>query len=164
MAKPYPAQPRISPATPEAQFRSFIAKFDPAQQKLIRAVRNTLKKRLPAANELVYDNYNFFVIGYSHTERPSDSILSLVADANAVRIAFPYIGTRLPDPHKLLIGSGVSNRALRLESAKEVQRPEVEALISAAAQLCKPPLSIKGKGRLIIRSVSAKQRPRRKGR
>ena len=26
-----------------------------------------LRKRLPAANELVYDNNNFFVIGYSST-------------------------------------------------------------------------------------------------
>jgi hypothetical protein len=29
-----------------------------------------LRQRLPTANELVYDNYNFFVIGYSSTERP----------------------------------------------------------------------------------------------
>lgn len=164
MAKSDSAQRRTKTATPEAQLRSFIEKFDPAQQKLIRAVRNALKKRLPAANELVYDNYNFFVIGYSHTERPSDSILSLVADANAVRIAFPYIGTRLPDPQKLLTGSGSMNRALRLESAKELQRPEVEELISAAIGLSKAPLSVNTKGSLIIRSISAKQRPRRKAR
>lgn len=164
MAKLNPAQSRTSTVTPEAQLRSFIEKFDPVQQKLIRAARNALKKRLPAANELVYDNYNFFVIGYSHTERPSDSILSLIADANAVRIAFPYIGSKLLDPHKLLKGSGSMNRALQLESAKELGRPEVEELISAAVGLSKAPLSVNTNGRLIIRSVSAKQRPRRKGR
>ncbi len=42
----------------------------------IRAVRRALRKRFPTATEIVYDNYNFFVIGYSPTERPSDSIIS----------------------------------------------------------------------------------------
>ena len=36
---------------------------------LIRSVRKLLRERLPTANELVYDNYNFFVIGYCSTDR-----------------------------------------------------------------------------------------------
>jgi hypothetical protein len=38
-------------------------------------VRSAVRKRFPTANELVWDNYNFFVIGYSPTERPTDSIV-----------------------------------------------------------------------------------------
>ena len=49
-----------------------------------------MRKRLPTANELVYDNYNFFVIGYSPTERPSDSIFSIAARANGVGLCFIY--------------------------------------------------------------------------
>jgi hypothetical protein len=120
-----------------------------------------LRKRLPAANELVWDNYNFFVIGYSPTERPSDSILSLAAGANGVGLSF-YRGATLPDPHGILLGSGGQNRFNRLESAKTLARPEVEALIAAAADQVRVPLPSSGRGRLIIRSVSAKQRPRRK--
>ena len=62
---------RVPKTTPDAQLRSFIAKFDARNQSLIRAVRRALRKRLPTATELVYDNYNFFVIGYSPTPRPS---------------------------------------------------------------------------------------------
>ncbi|HLY59248.1 MAG TPA: hypothetical protein VKV95_00635 [Terriglobia bacterium] len=146
----------------ELQLRGFIDKFDAKNQGVIRAVRKALRKRLRGANELVYDNYNFFVIGYSPTERPSDSIVSLAAGANGVGLSFPYCGSRLPDPHKLLLGSGTQNRFIRLESAAVLARPEVEELIVAAVRLGKAALSAKGKGKLIIRSVSAKQRPRRK--
>ena len=150
-----------APAEPEAELQTFIEKFEPKNQDFIRTVRRALQKRLPSANELVYDNYNFFVIGYSHSERPSDAILSLVADHKGVRIAFPYIGTRLPDPHNMLQGSGAQNRFIAINSAEELKRPELEALIRAAVDLSKaPPPGAKAK--LIIRSVSPKQRPRRK--
>jgi hypothetical protein len=41
-------------------------------------------------------------------------------------------------------------------------RPEVEALVAVAVAQAKTPLPATGRGKLIIRSVSAKQRPRRK--
>jgi hypothetical protein len=147
---------------PESQLQRFIEKFDPEHQQLIRACRKALQRRFPRANELVYDNYNFFVIGYSPTERPSDTIVSLAAGANGVGLAFPYCGSRLPDPNKLLLGSGSKNRFIRLESAKVLTQPEVKALIGAAVNLAKASLPVNGRGRLIIRSVSAKQRPRRR--
>ena len=153
---------RTSSGSAEAQLRSFIGKFEPKNQALIRSVRNALRKRLPSANELVYDNYNFFVIGYSSTKRPSDSIVSLAAGANGVGLSFPYSGATLPDPQKLLLGSGTQNRFIRLESVKVLARPEVQALIAAAIARAKAPLATSGRGKLVIRSISAKQRPRRK--
>ncbi|MGA2967057.1 MAG: DUF1801 domain-containing protein [Terriglobales bacterium] len=145
---------------PEGQLRSFIDKFEPKNRTLIRAVRKALQKRLPSANEVVYDNYNFFVIGYCSTERPSDCIVSIAAGANGVGLSF-YHGADLPDPHKILLGSGSQNRFIRLESAEALRRPEVEALISAAVAQSKTPLPSSRRGKLIIRSISAKQRPRR---
>jgi len=119
-----------------------------------------MRQRLPTANELVYDNYNFFVIGYCATERPSDCIVSIAAGANGVGLAF-YYGSKLPDPHKLLLGSGSQNRFIRLPSIKVLADPRVKALITSAVEQAKTPLAKTGKGKLIIRSISAKQRPRR---
>jgi hypothetical protein len=51
--------------------------------------------RFPTANELVHDNYNFFVIGYSPTERPSDAIVSMAARANGLGLCFIH-GAKLP--------------------------------------------------------------------
>ena len=138
----------------------FISKFEPRTQTLLRSLRRSLRRRLPGAFELVYDNYNFFVIGYGPTERPSDAILSIAAGASGVGLCFIH-GARLPDPKKILLGSGKQTRFTRLTSARDLARPEVEALIAHAVARARVPFT----GRrisLVIRSVSKKQRPRRK--
>jgi hypothetical protein len=145
----------------EGQLNAFIEKFDAENRRLITSCRKALRKRFPTANELVYDNYNFFVIGYSPTERPSETIVSMAAGANGVGLCFIQ-GARLADPKKILLGSGKQTRFIRLESAAVLNRPEVEELIAAAIAQSKTPLAAGGRGQLIIRSVSAKQRPRRK--
>lgn len=147
-------------ANAEAQLGAFIRKFSPTDQRLIRAVRRALRKRFPTANELVYDNYNFFVIGYSPTERPSDAIVSMAARANGVGLCFIH-GATLPDPKKVLLGSGNQTRFIRLDSVAVLERPEVRALVTAAIAQARAPLPAAGSGKLIIRSVAAKQRPRR---
>jgi hypothetical protein len=156
-----PAKSNAGAASAEAQLRSFIEKFEPKDQRLIRAVRSAVRRRFPTANELVWDNYNFFVIGYSPTERPTDSIVSIAARANGVGLCFIH-GAGLPDPKSLLVGSGKQTRFIRVESASLLTHPDVEALVAAAIDRAKTPLPTTGRGRLIIRSVAAKQRPRRK--
>lgn len=156
-----PAKSATSLVDAEKQLQSFIDKFEPKHQVLIRAMRKVLRKRMPSANELVWDNYNFFVVGYSATERPSDSIVCIAAAANGVGLSF-YRGATLPDPQKILLGSGAQNRFLRFESAKTLALPDVAALIDAAIAQAKIPLPAAGKGKLIIRSISVKQKPRRK--
>jgi hypothetical protein len=143
-----------------AQLAEFIAKFDPRVAKLIRSCRAAARKRLPTANELIYDNYNFFVIGYCSTDRASDCIISLAANASGVTLFF-YYGAHLPDPAKILLGGGNQVRYVRMESAATLARPEVEALLRAAIERAKNPLPETGRGRLIVKSISAKQRPRR---
>jgi hypothetical protein len=156
------AVPVTSPrADAERRLKTFIAKFEPAHQRLIRSARTILRRRLPTAHELVYDNYNFFVIGYGPTERPSDSILSIAAAANGVGLCFIQ-GAKLDDPHNFLQGSGKQTRFLRLETAGVLDRPHVRSLISAAVAASRAPFPESGRGNLIIRSVSAKQRPRRR--
>ena len=145
----------------EKQVESFIAKFDAENQALIRATRKALRRLLPTANELIYDNYNFFVIGYCPSERPSECIVSIAAAANGVGLSF-YHGSTLPDPHKLLLGSGSQNRFVRLESAATLARPEVQALVAAAVAQAKVPLPAQGHRKVIVRSISGKQRSRRK--
>jgi hypothetical protein len=148
-------------ANPEALVREFIDKFDPENRVLIRAVRGALRKRFPTAYELAYDNYNFFVLGYSPTERPSDAILSMAAGANGVGLCF-LRGAKLPDPKRVLLGSGNQTRFIRVPSVEVLSRPEVKALFGAAVAQSAAPFRRAGKPTLIIRSISAKQRPRRK--
>jgi Domain of unknown function (DU1801) len=156
--EPDPAQ---SPAEAEQQLKGFIAKFEPKHQTLIRAVRKALRRRFPTSYELAYDNYNFFVLGYGPTERPSDCVVSMAAAANGVGLCFIQ-GAKLPDPDKILQGSGKQTRFLRVESIDVLARPEVEAMFAAAVGISETPMPASGRCKLIIRSIAAKQRPRRK--
>lgn len=115
-------------ADAETQLSAFIFKFDAKDQRLIRAVRLAVRRWFPTANELVWDNYNFLVIGYSPTERPSDSIVSIAARANGVGFCFVH-GAALSDPKRIPLGSGTQTRFIRLDSVGVLARLEVEALI-----------------------------------
>lgn len=153
--------PKAKSTDPEEQLRTFIDKFEPKHQAVIRAARKALRKTFPTATELAYDNYNFFVIGFGPTERPSDCIVSIAAAANGVGLCF-IRGASLPDPAKVLLGSGKQTRFVRLPTAAVLRQPAVQRLLAMAADRSKTPLPASGRGRLIIRSVSPKQRPRRK--
>jgi hypothetical protein len=148
-------------AAAERQLDGFIAKFDPDNQKLIRAIRKGLQKRFGGCVEFAYDNYNFFVLGYGPTERPSDAIVSMFAGTNGVGLCF-IRGVGLPDPTRVLTGSGNQTRSVHLDSAAMLARPDIEALVAAAKSRSRIPVASRGRTTLVIRSVSAKQRPRRK--
>ena len=150
----------VSAESPDKQVADFIAKFDSRVAKLIRTSRAALRKRFPTANELVYDNYNFFVIGFGTTERSSDCLVSLAANASGVNLNF-YYGATLPDPGKILLGSGNQNRFIRLERAADLAKPEVAALIDAATVQARTPLRASGQRLTIVRAVAATQRSRR---
>jgi hypothetical protein len=147
--------------SPAKQIAGFIAKFDDANAKLIRAARAAMRKRYPTATEIIYDNYNFFVIGYSPTARPSDAIFSIAAAANGVGIAFLQ-GATLKDPDGLLQGSGKQNRFLRLKSAATLSEPAVASLMQAAVVQSPVPFPSSGRGSTIVKSISSKQKPRRR--
>lgn len=136
--------------TPEAQLRSFNGRFDPQHQKFIRSIRAAVRKRFPTANELAYDYSKFFVIGYSPTDRGIDSIVSIAARADRVELYFNH-GPKLPDPKKLLRGSGKQTRFVRVEAVKQLKHPDVEAFIAAAINHSRVPLP-RGKGSLIIKT------------
>ena len=146
--------------TPEAQLRAYIDKLDPKNQKLFRSVRAAVRKRFPTANELAYDYKTFVVIGYSPTDRGIDSIVAIAGRATGVFLYFSQ-GPQLPDPKRILLGSGKETRFVRVEAASQLAHPDVEALIAATIDQARIPLPSTGKGSLIIKSDGAKK-PRRR--
>lgn len=146
--------------TPAALLRVLFEKFDAKDQKLIRSVRSAVRKRLPTANELVYDYKTFFVIGYSPTDQPTDGIVSIAARPDGVRL-YLMQGPQLSDPKKLLMGSGKQTRFIRVEAARQLAHPDVEALIAAAIDRARVPLATDGRGELVIRTFAGKQLRRR---
>jgi hypothetical protein len=138
-----------------------MARYRPDVVKTARAALAAIRKQLPGTAEMVYDNCNALVIGFSSSERPSDAILSIGLYPRWVNLYFLQDATDLPDPDGLLRGSGNFVRSVRLTSADDIQNPAVRALITEAGTRADPPIDPTRRKRLTIRAVSAKRRPRK---
>jgi hypothetical protein len=150
--------------TPREQLDAFIDRFTPEVAKLARRALVKMRKLTPGSLELVYDNYNALAIGFCPTERAGDGIFSIALFPPHASLFFLQ-GAKLPDPTKRLRGSGNVVRHIVLEDIAIFEEPDVRRLIDVALARAKVPLDAKQKRRLIIKSIAAKQRPRRpKGR
>src|SRR3954449_800672 len=98
---------------------TFLARFSPAIAAVAKSARGKLRRRLPGAIQMVYDNYNALVIGFCPTDRPSDAIFSIAVYPRSVALCFLQ-GAGLPDPNHLLKGSGTVARHVVLESASDL--------------------------------------------
>src|SRR3954462_15131571 len=144
----------------EAELDSFIDKFTPEVAALTRALIDKMKARVPGAVIMVYDNYNALAIGFGPSEKAGQAVLSLAVFPKWVTLCF-LRGKGLPDPAGLLKGEGSRVRHVRLDPPERLDLPEVQALISEALARAEPPFDPAAEPRLIIKSISAKQRPRR---
>lgn len=146
----------------EAEVRSLVARFAPAHQRLIGAMRRRLRKRLPTAHEVVYEyrNLGAVVISFSPNEHGYEGVFGIRASADGVRLYFNR-GKELADPEKLLQGSASQVRWIHLEGASTLARPAVACLVDEAIARNRVPFARTGRGPVVIRSTSAKQRPRR---
>jgi len=150
------AQSAVARRSAEAELRRLIAKFAPAHQRLIGAMRRRLQKRLPTAHEVVYEYRDCFVISYSPSERGYEGVLAIRGSADGVKLYFNQ-GKGLPDPEKLLRGSA-NARWIHLEGASTIARPAVARLMDEAIARNRVPFARTGRGPVVIRLTSAKQR------
>jgi hypothetical protein len=119
-----------------------------------------MRSYLPGANELVYDNFNALAIGFGPSERASEAIFSIALYPRWVSLFFLQ-GAGLPDPSRILQGTGTAARHLILKSPDTLDEPAVQILIEQALLHAAVPIDPTRPSRLLIKSVSEKQRPRR---
>lgn len=147
-------------ASTKSQVDAFIAKYSPTVAREFRAARKLVRTYFPRGYELVYDNYNALGCGYSTRPTSSGVVISVVAYPRWVTLFF-FHGTDLPDPEKLLQGSGRRIRSLRLQPFALLRTEAVRTLLSHATAPHGKLLAAEPGLRTIIKLVSAKQRPRR---
>jgi hypothetical protein len=144
----------------QRQLDGFINKFTPEVAALASALLDKMMARVPGATILVYDNYNALAIGFGPSDRAGEAVLSLAVMPRWVTLCF-LRGAGLPDPEHLLNGDGSRVRHIRLHAAEAFDEPGVQDLIGIALDRCEPPIDPARSQKLIIKSISAKQRPRR---
>jgi hypothetical protein len=146
----------------EAQLDGFLARFTPEVEDLARQLLGRMRELVPGANILVYDNYNSLAIGFCADDKPSHAVVSLAVFPRWVTLCFLF-GKGLPDPDNLLSRGGSRVRHVRLHHAQAIEDPGILALIEEAIARSEPTFDSASGQRLVIRSVSEKQRPRRPG-
>ena len=145
--------------TPQEQLDGFIGKFAPDIAATIRRAVAMVSARLPGATIQVYDNYNALAIAFGASEKRQSIVCSVAGYPRWVSL-FLSNGPTLPDPEGLLEGEGNTVRHVKLIGDR-MNSPAVAALIDAAAASVATPIDPAGEGRLVIKSISARQRARR---
>jgi hypothetical protein len=147
-------------ASPARQLEGFLARFSPGVRSIARPVLAAMRRRLPGAFELVYDNYGVLAIGFGPTERPSEAVFSIAIYPRCVNLGFIF-GAELDDPKGILLGHGNQFRHVHLPSAATLDEPDVKALMDQAIEAADTPFRHHRRRQVIIRLISAKQRSRR---
>jgi hypothetical protein len=147
--------------SPERELAGFIKKFTPEVAAQAHDALDRMRRRLPGAIELVYDNYNALAIGFSPTEKTSDAIFSIALYPRWVSLFFLQFGVDLPDPKKLLKGAGTKVRHIVLDPPAILDEPAVKTLMTHALKRSSLAFDETQPNRIVIKSISPKQRPRR---
>jgi hypothetical protein len=96
--------------------------------------------------------------GYSFTGRPSDACIHIAVYARWVNLGFNR-GSQLPDPERLLQGTGNWVRHIRIASAEDLKAPAIRSLVKAAVQNATYPDSKTApQPTSIVRAVYARRR------
>lgn len=157
-AKPT-TQTAVERRAAEAQLRTLLATFAPDSIRQIAAVRRALRKRLPTAHEVVYEYRDCCVISVSPTAQGYEGVFAIRASADAVKLYFNQ-GKGLPDPAKVLQGSGGQARWIETKGAATLARPEIAALIEKAIARNRVPFEATGRGSVVIRETTASKKTR----
>ena len=112
---------------------AFLDALPPDTRQLVLALRDVVRRTAPHAEEsLLWGS-----LSYHRPQvggRVKGAVCQIVAKDGQVRLDFIH-GIRLADPCGLLQGDGVSKRFVPIGAAADAERPEIVALLRAAAAL-----------------------------
>jgi hypothetical protein len=144
----------------EEQLASFLERYTPEICRLGEQAVAAMRRRYPTATVMVYDNYNALAVGFCPGEKASEAIFSIALYPRWVSLFFLQ-ARGLADPEKMLRGSGTVARHIVLTSAADLKKPAIRNLMLDAEAIAKVSFPATGEGNVVIKSISAKQRPRR---
>ncbi len=144
--------------TPDIELERFIKRYSPEVADTARGVLARMLVRVPGATVLVYDNYNALTMALGPTERSSEAVFSIAVFPRWVSLFFAN-GTRLPDPDRVLAGTGKKVRHVKLMTVTDWDAAPVQRLIDEA--LARAPKPFTTPGKIVLKSIAMKQRPRR---
>ena len=131
---------RMAPS-PDRRLLGYLAPYDPHVSSLALALRQIVLEEAPEAIESIAKGYAV-AIGFSFTGKPmKDGFCHVVAYSTHVNLGFNR-GAELPDPARILKGTGKSIRHITVRSHGQLDnaliRRYLQAAIERAPRLLKP--------------------------
>jgi len=148
---------------PSPEYLGFLKVYGSRISDLTLEVRKLVLSEAPASTELIYDAYNAVAAGYSFTGRPSDAFIHIATYARWVNLGFNQ-GSQLPDPDRLLQGSGNWIRHIRISAPEDLHNPAVRAFVKAAVSRADRPEAdaVAHPGKSVVRAIyPTRRRPRK---
>jgi hypothetical protein len=118
---------------PDRALLSYLASYAPHVSWLTLAVREIVMEEAPGAIESISKGYAV-AIGFSFTGKPmKDGFCHVVTYSDHVNLGFNR-GALLPDPNRVLEGSGKMIRHLTFRGEEDLHRPFVRRYLQAAIE------------------------------
>ncbi len=114
---------------PSKDVGDLLASYAPEVQELVLAARIFVLEMIPDVSEGV--DIKARIIGYGYGPRYVDMVCMLMPTKAGVNLGIAY-AMQLPDPKKLLEGTGKLHRHVKLKSRADLERAGLKALLKAA--------------------------------
>jgi hypothetical protein len=120
---------RMKGSVPSKDVDDLLAPYTPEVRELALAARIFVLEMIPDVTEGV--DVKARIIGYSYGQRYVDMVCMLMPTKAGVNLGIAY-AMQLPDPKKLLEGTGKLHRHVKLKSKTDLERAGLKALLKAA--------------------------------
>jgi len=118
---------------PSPQLLDLLAGCSPGVTHLALALRDLVLTEAPEAEEVLYSVYaQVVVFKFSGVKR--GAFCSIVVYTRHVNLMF-YYGAQLPDPHRVLQGTGKAMRHIRFDSPERLHQEFLRGYIRSAKDL-----------------------------
>jgi hypothetical protein len=145
---------------PRREYLEFLKPFGAEITEVALATRAMVLRAAPDSRELIYDAYSAVATGYCYTGRPTDAFIHIAVYARWVNLGFNR-GALLPDPERILAGTGRWTRHVRISQASDLKSRALAALVKAAVEGATMPRTPLGAGSVVRAVYARKRRPSR---
>jgi hypothetical protein len=144
---------------PDPRLVEFLSAYDASVSKLALKLRALVLEEAPEAVEAIYDAYNAVALGFSFTGKFKDSFIHIATYTKHVNLGFNR-GATLPDPHKVLLGTGNQIRHIKIASEQDLKKPYLRDYIRAAVGQFEKPSGLPDLPESVVRgNYPVKRRP-----
>src|SRR4051812_45074816 len=106
-----------SEVAPDEQLSALLSSYPPEIGTLAKRCLRKLRRSFPGGYELVYDYSSSLVVAFGMSERGSQAIVAMKISPQRVQL---HVDRSLPDPERLLEGSGIRVRGVTIGAASDL--------------------------------------------